>query len=140
KTAEITFDYLDAKQGALLQVFHTGTTNLDLEITGTVMGGKPIRRILLGSMMLQKPPRRWVSFPLLVLLWIMLGVLVYLERTNPYREYVWQSGQTDLKDIVFSFFPAILLCGIGLLTSIHLYRFWLGSVPHPLSKIHDDFS
>jgi hypothetical protein len=55
----ITFEYLDYNQGAIIQVFHTGTSNADITLHGTIMGLSPIRRrITLNS----RGPRipKWV--------------------------------------------------------------------------------
>jgi len=43
-SATITFEYIDQGEGVIFQVFHTGTSDQDLSITGKVMGaGEPVR-------------------------------------------------------------------------------------------------
>jgi hypothetical protein len=43
--AFILFDYLDEKQGAVIQVVHTGTSSKDLQIVGDIKGVKVIKKI-----------------------------------------------------------------------------------------------
>ena len=47
--AIVSLDYLDPKQGAVVQVFHSGTSNNDIAITGTLIGPVPIVRIRAGE-------------------------------------------------------------------------------------------
>lgn len=39
KQASIKFDFLDFRQGAVIQVFHTGKSSQDLALQGTIIGG-----------------------------------------------------------------------------------------------------
>jgi len=42
---EITFDYIDKNEGIILQVFHTGKTNENIEIQGVIKGSKTIYKV-----------------------------------------------------------------------------------------------
>jgi hypothetical protein len=40
----LNFDYLDEKQGAVIQIIHTGTSSQDLEVIGDIKGAKNIHQ------------------------------------------------------------------------------------------------
>lgn len=44
KTVSLDFDYLDKNQGAVVFLLHTGAASEDLVITGTIKGGKRLKR------------------------------------------------------------------------------------------------
>jgi hypothetical protein len=50
----INFDYFDLNEGIILQVFHTGKTDEDIKILGTIKGSKNIEK-------LEEPFFSWVS-------------------------------------------------------------------------------
>jgi hypothetical protein len=41
----MTFEFLDHRQGSVIEVLHTGTTTQDLTLKGTIRGGSAIRRM-----------------------------------------------------------------------------------------------
>src|SRR5439155_27204900 len=55
--ATITFDYLDHNDSGLIQIFHSGTGNLDIQLEGTIKGARSIQRRSLPT----PPPRKQVS-------------------------------------------------------------------------------
>ncbi len=52
--AYINFDYLDEKQGGVLQVVHTGNSSLDVQIVGNIKGVKALRQVA--------PIPKWAGF------------------------------------------------------------------------------
>ena len=53
KTVPLSFDFLDRGQGAVLVFLHTGISSSDVELRGTIKGGKRIVRVV-------AEPRNWI--------------------------------------------------------------------------------
>jgi hypothetical protein len=122
---DITFDYLDQNEGALIQFFHTGAGNADIRLHGTVMGSSPIKRMELTSVpgKNQRQPTLWMLMTALVVGW---GGWIFLAtgllKPKPQDEVI----------------PFWVL-GIGLLVTTLLWgiALWYWHIPKPLSKIRD---
>jgi hypothetical protein len=124
--AKVTFDYLDKNQGAIIQVFHTGTTNADIAVEGTVMGGSRIRRHARDSPQQGTVPV-WMFFILVGVLW---GVWAFLATgiVTPSTEPVVVPPDPPMKVEVFG----VLTLGITLLVLAAVYFLYL---PKPFSKV-----
>ena len=75
--AIITFDFLAKNEGVIIQVYHTGKTNNDIQIEGTIIGGKKIlRKNLLIN---EKKERRvgLIAIPSILIASIIISLITY---------------------------------------------------------------
>jgi hypothetical protein len=130
-SVSITFDYLDCNQGALIQVFHTGTTDADITMSGTIMGASKIRRFRTANPEQPGPPL-WLAAILLGVLWILLGVVA---------SGVLPKGITDpqpLSDREPSGIPIEVAFVILIIaTTVIITIYYLTYIPKPFSKVHE---
>lgn len=74
--ATVTFEYIDHNQGTIIQVFHTGTSNADITVQGTIIGASPIRRKpWAGSN--DAPLPLWSSVLLVAVLWLLWALYAF---------------------------------------------------------------
>ena len=132
--ATITFDYLDHNEGALIQIFHSGTGNDDIQLEGTIKGARSIRRRSLGTPRSKKRQlSRWLAIPVVCLIWVLLGMLGYMT-INPPQFHPKTDGITLLDSILIG-----LLTFLGLVIGVAVaYGLYVTAVPNPLSKIYWD--
>jgi hypothetical protein len=130
--ATITFDYLDHNDGALIQIFYSGTANDDIQLEGTIKGSRPIqRRSLTPPSKKQKQLSRWTAIPFVCSIWVLFTMLGYILVHPP--QFQPKTGGITLSDSIT----------IGLLTFLGLfisgavaYSLYVTAVPKRLSKIH----
>jgi hypothetical protein len=85
-SATIAFDYIDHGEGVMFQVFHTGTSDHDLTITGKVMGaGEPVRMPVTPG---QKPLHKMTTIflflaPTLICALLLLMAILNVDVTLP---------------------------------------------------------
>jgi hypothetical protein len=114
--AYILFDYLDRKQGAVIQVIHTGTISEDLRVVGDIKGVSTLRSVL------EKP--KWVNFANKVsipknkirrsmggyamgmgIIYVILGIIKLLIpsflQSSPPTVYLFPGGETLMAVIIF---------------------------------------
>ncbi len=119
----ITFEYLDHNQGGNIQVFHTGVSNADIFMQGTIIGGSPIRRK--GRSMTPQPPLWQVMVPIGVLwfIWVLaaFGLLPKHDPMPPPQD-------TSFTAETFGVFLAI----VSLLYAIMIY---FARIPKPFSNV-----
>ena len=84
--ALLRFDYLDQGQGALIQVFHTGTSSQDLILKGAIKGVSKLKRIAIRQPLLPLPLPRIIEEKVLkslkprnryrfaIFIWLIIGV------------------------------------------------------------------
>jgi hypothetical protein len=129
--ADITFDYLDPNQGAIVQVFHTVTSDNDLKLVGTIMGPVPIKRLTYTPPPANIPP--WAIVVLLAIGWIIWLLLVtgVVERTPPPAPHLDGQGQELI---------SVEALGIGfcIITVLVLLVLYLIRIPKPFVKITRD--
>lgn len=119
----IQFDYLDADEGGVIQLLHTGKSSEDIEVCGTIKGaGKPDRRSILMVMNLQFPlpsslaesispislkeMRRGIVFATFVApVILVVAMFLTLEPTNP--------TQIPAEGIVFATTVLLMYGGLG---------------------------
>ena len=129
--ATITFDYLDHNEGALIQIFHSGTGNHDIQLEGTIKGARPIQRRSLDTPPSKKQLPRWLAIPIVCLIWLLLAVFGSM-LINPPQYHPRTDGITVLDSILIG-----LLTFLGLLVGVGVaYGLWVTAVPKLLSKIH----
>jgi hypothetical protein len=120
--ATITFDYLDHNEGALIQVFHSGTGNDDIELRGTIKGARRIQRLSLGSppstSRSKKQLRRWLVIPAVCLIWVLLAVLGFMMTHVP--QFHLKADGITLLDRILDGILIGLLTLFGLLSSVFL--------------------
>jgi hypothetical protein len=121
----ITFEYLDHNQGANIQVFHTGTSNADITLRGTIMGASPIRRKVRGSST-KAPPPIWMGLLLLCGLWSGWGLVAFGVLSERLK-----TGQPEVPTI------SVQAAGLGLLglTVFMGIVFYLFHIPKPFTKV-----
>jgi hypothetical protein len=124
----ITFEYLDHNQGANIQVFHTGTSNADITLRGTIMGASPIRRKLRGNSP-SPPPPIWMGPLMLSVLWVVwglfrFGVLPTSSTPEPYQPVAREPITVEAAGI------GLLIVTIGF-AIVH----YLTYIPKPFSNI-----
>lgn len=78
--AMITFDYLDKKDGAVIQVIHNGLSIDDVTLLGTIKGAREPLRVL--SIAPQETTGRRAVWVLVFL--ALLGVIAWVVHTIPY--------------------------------------------------------
>jgi hypothetical protein len=133
--ASLTFEYLDHNEGALLQVFHTGTGNEDIQIEGTIKGVPRMRGLPVKSPPFSRHRPRWIVIPALVLPWMCMGILLYMILNPP----LLPGGADGVN--VFLFIPwSLLLVMVSMITGVTGYILYITNPPKPLSKIHWDNS
>jgi hypothetical protein len=121
----ITFEYLDHNQGANMQVFHTGTSNADITMRGTIMGASPIRRHFLSNAGPQPPI--WLGYLPLSILWVFWGLFalgILPTRREPVPPFEGEAMSVEGLGLVLLGFTV----GIG---SFHYFTY----IPKPFSKI-----
>ena len=129
--ATITFDFLDHNDGALIQIFHSGTGNDDIELEGTIKGARSIRRRSLSTPPSKKQPSRRLVIPIVLLIWVLLAVLGVM-MVNPPKFQPKPDGITLLDSIQIGLLTIVgLLIGVGA-----AYGLYVTAVPKELSKIH----
>lgn len=72
KFAEISFDFLNPKDGAIFYVAHTGHRGSDVVLAGTVIGGVPIKRVGVISPTRYFQLKRFAKHPLTIISLFML--------------------------------------------------------------------
>jgi len=91
----LRFDYLDAQQGAVIQVIHTGVSTLPLWVEGEVKGVNNIEHKSKRPDLVSQMPRLFVYF-YAVMMSSLVGAFVYnsVFRGTPARSnwYVWILG------------------------------------------------
>jgi len=130
--ATITFDYLDHNDGALIQIFHSGTGNDDIQLEGTIKGARSIQRRSIGMPPSRKQlPRRLTIIPGVCLIWVLLAVCGYMI-INP-LQFQPKTGGITLEDGIL----IGLLTFNGLVVSVGAaYGLYVTAVPKRFSKIH----
>jgi hypothetical protein len=129
--ATITFDYLDHNDGVLIQIFHSGTGNDDIQLEGTIKGARSIQRRSLGTPPSKKQPSRRLAIPVVFSIWVLLAVLGYMT-INPPQFQPKTGGITLLDGIQIG-----LLSILGLFVSVAVvYGLYVTAVPKRLSKTH----
>ncbi len=128
----ISFDYLDSYQGGIIQVFHTGISNEDLTIHGTIMGSSPIKRKPVTTSQAERVPP-WIVFCLLGILWCCWGLVATGIIDVP-------PAPPEPLPVVPGIRIPIELMGIiiGCLTLLSLLAMHYSHIPKPLSKIRWD--
>ena len=130
--ATITFDYLDHNDGGLIQIFHSGTGNDDIQLEGTIKGARSIQRRSLPTPPSKKQVSRRLAIPLVCLIWVLLTVLGYMTINPP--QFQSKTGRITLLDTI----QIGLLTFLGLFVSVAVaYGLYVTAVPKQLSKIHD---
>jgi hypothetical protein len=85
KEAPIAFDYLDHRQGAVIEIIHTGSTPFDVKVQGTVINGGQARHLRIA-------PTEWWATIRWSLAMIAGPALMLLIISNPtQREFLWGS-------------------------------------------------
>jgi hypothetical protein len=89
KSATITFEYIDYCDGVVFQVFHTGTSDKDLSIVGTVMeAGEPLRIRIIPA---DYPQQKWFGvIAILIPIVITLATCMILSTSehDPARQEI----------------------------------------------------
>ena len=148
--AYITFDYLDEKQGAVIQVIHTGKSSADIEMAGAIKGVKQLQykfpmptwaKFLSHIMKKMRIPKKFAPLYGAVggVVYIILGAVYYFSppdsilSTPLIQQGIWS------KYVVKLFAVFISLSGLLLvLISVQLWRrYW--SSPKGLEVFHSDF-
>jgi len=131
--ATITFDYLDHNEGALFQVFHSGTGNEDIRLDGTIRGAAPMKRRSLETSPPKRQLSRWLAIPALLVIWACLALLGLMMMCQP--QFLLRPGAFNLLDII----TIGLLAFFGLfMSAIIAYGLYVTTVPKTLSKIYWD--
>src|SRR5207253_2748738 len=131
--AVIAFEYLDHNQGALIQLFHTGTGDDDISVDGTIKGVKTITRRRLGVAPRKKPHSRGFLIFLMCVVWVawgFLGFILWMTAQQP----VNMEANIEVAIIVIVIMTAFIV-GMTLFVGYYLY---VTKVPKPLSKIYWD--
>lgn len=129
--ATITFDYLDHNDGALIQIFHTGSGSDDIQLEGTIKGARSIQRRSLVTPPSLKQLSRWSVLPVVCLTWILLALAGYMMINPPHFQP--KAGGITLFDTI----QIGLLILLGFLIGVGAaYGLYITSVPKRLSKIH----
>jgi hypothetical protein len=121
----ITFEYLDHNQGANIQVFHTGTSNADIMLGGTIMGAPPIRRKTRHA----PPPPKWVVLLPVFILWLLWGLVAlgFLSTTlEPVQPLVREREPITVEALGLGLLIVTACVGIVL---------YLDYIPKPFSKV-----
>ncbi len=129
--AAITFDYLDQNDGALLQIFHTGLGNDDIQLEGTIKGVRSIQRRPLITPQSTKQLSRGLAVPVLCIFWVLLTVVAYAAISAPH--FLAKAGSMTELDITI--ISGVILLGF-LITGGVAYSLYTTAVPKGLSKIH----
>lgn len=84
-TVKVLFDYVDKREGAVVQILHTGTDDT-LGIDCKIKGGAPIRNFVnekVPRMIFRIVPKRWVmkSFPVMFVSMLMLLLIIAVIET-----------------------------------------------------------
>jgi hypothetical protein len=127
----IAFDYLDCNQGAIIQVFHTGTTDADITMSGTIMGASKIRRFRKANPDQSRPPL-WFLALFIGVLWILLGILA--SGVLP-KEFTEPQPLPAREPSGFPIEVAFIVVTIA--TTVIITIYYLTYVPKPFSKVHD---
>jgi hypothetical protein len=129
-SVSLSFDYLDCNQGALIQLFHTGTADAEITMTGTIMGASRIKRFRTGNSQHRQPPL-WAIAIMLCLSWILVGTLttgVIPKDSPPEPPLVREPTGIPLE-------VAIIILTVATTVVI---TFWYHTyIPKPFSKVHD---
>ena len=127
----ITFDYLDHNDGALIQIFHTGMGNDDIQLEGTIKGARSIKRRTLVAPGTKNQLSRWLAIPVVCFFWMVLAVVGYM-MVNPPQLQPKPGGITLADGILIG-----LLAILGLLISGGAaHGLYVTTVPKRLSKIY----
>jgi hypothetical protein len=113
--ANVDFDYLDHGHGAVIQVFHTGLKQADLQISGVIQGTKGIKEAK------DKAPV-WFRLLLALALGLFCGALYYMAGRPPLHPF------------------AELLLGVAVGTTFsaitrYVYRLCGGGIPREFKSI-----
>lgn len=146
KHAIVTFDYIDVKEGTVVQVIHTGKD--DFEITCKIKGGKPLKSIepqeftLIGRILKRILPKKFEiilagsQLVLIALLFIGMFLSLFFE---PVRKFMFDIGfftnETSSIESSTSIMIILVLIAIMLYTFSRMFikEFKIG-VPNNLRK------
>lgn len=92
KQVIINFDFLDYEDGAVIQILHTGSSSNDIEVSGTIIGGKimkkfPIKKNFSSKLFLKfsnkKPSPRFLGYTTMFIGFFTLfsGIFFYYKKT-----------------------------------------------------------
>lgn len=101
---EITFDFIAKNEGVLIQVFHTGKTNNDISIEGTIIGGKKLSRI---KLFFKDTKDRFVWLPIILLLFY----IIYVNILSTYN-MMMETNVPTLDKIIY------ILCDLAALSVV----------------------
>lgn len=146
--ALLNFDYLDKKQGAVIQIVHTGTSSKDLNVAGDIKGANSIKNkftipiwMKLFNRFSIRPRLRRRSTALFAIVtgcfYIVLGFLQFFS-TPTSSLFISQT----VKSVAGKWFALIFFPLTGLLLLYMGLSLWkrLGVAPKGLESFYDDWS
>ncbi|MCJ7497383.1 MAG: hypothetical protein MUO78_04530 [candidate division Zixibacteria bacterium] len=96
----LDFDYIDKKQGTIIQLFHTGRSSEDIECRGSIKGaGKPIRKFVSVFEEVDSSARESVALTrssavmgfIMILVFVVIPMLLFL-KSKPLSERIIACG------------------------------------------------
>ena len=138
KSVEILFDYIDTDEGVVLKVRHTGSSNGDLSLCGSMKKVKEIKRKGDDSINKVDISRKryravmaWTGIVLSVFL-LGVGVMSLIGKNAGWVDQFIQSAPSD--DTMLS----IVMSTVGLIYSVFFFFMLKRPVPKSLSKVYMD--
>ena len=148
-SALLSFDYLDKKQGAVIQIVHTGTSSKDLNVTGDIKGAIAIKNKytipkwmnLFDRFSIRPRLRRRLTTLFAIVasgFYIVLGIIQFFSTPT---SSLLLMGQGE-KSAASRWFSLIFLSLSGLLMLYMGLSLWkrLGVAPNGLESFYDDWS
>lgn len=145
----IEFDYLDDKQGAVIQIIHTGKTSEDIKVIGDIKGVKKLQhkfpnpkwaRIIKSAKITSLIPAKYVAVfsVLLGIIYIVGSVISFMYPDSPFliRQATVQtdSRTSQTINLVFLSFMGFLTAILG----IYLWRM-VSVAPKGLESFSEEF-
>jgi hypothetical protein len=123
---KLQFEYIDNDEGAVIQIIHTGVSEEDIDIHGTIKGvGKPIKKSVPHMVMFYNPTNRQISFRYLV------GIMFFgMPLLFIYNIYTGRSYKID--ELIGVVLMTLLYWGLG-------YYFIKRRVPKGFDIFEEEF-
>jgi hypothetical protein len=101
-TAEVTFDYLDFREGCSVEVFHSGKTSWSITVSGSIIGAGKIKH----APHIHYPKRRSIAMRISILIFIVGTFISLIFGIKDYMKIVGINGFIAM--ISYAFLPAII--------------------------------
>ncbi len=146
RKAVVTFDYIDIKEGVVIQVIHTGKD--DLEITCKIKGGKPLKCIepqefsTIGKILKRILPKNFevilIGIQFILIFFLLIGLLLSLFF-EPVRKFMFDIGfvtnETFAKESLTPIIFLVVLISFMLYTYLRMFiKVFKFGVPNNLKK------